>query len=361
MPDPVFLTHPTEGFKVYSPMKIYMQPSANELQQMISSGQYLLSEKIDGAWFQLMISPEGDPHLFSRTISKKDGFFVDKIDNVPHLMKWAKCLPNDTTIIGEIFVPGGKSNNVTSIMGCIPATAQQRQYNMTAYGGPIHYYIHDCIRFDGEDLMEQPLFIRLQYVNQVTKLFNYNQYIHFAEYFTNNDDLDYIHADFNECINEIFAAGKEGVVLKDINGMYEPGKRPQTNKKVKEHKDNIDLVIMECLDPERVYTGTALDTWQYWDGDTPVTKPYYFGWKNAVKVGAYDDNGNLIPIGRVASGFTDEDREAMGNDPVAFLGQVIECACMSVDKNELTLRHPVFVRFRPDKNITDCKISEIFN
>ena len=356
MPDPEFLIHP-DGFKVYSPMKIYAQPSANELQEMISSGQYLLSEKIDGAWFQLMVTKDGTPHLFSRTISKKDGFFVDRIDNVPHLKEWAKNLPKDTTIIGEIYVPNGKSNNVTSIMGCLPATAIQRQEQ----NGPIHYYIHDCIKYDGKELLNDPLTERLSYVNDIFADTPLKDWIDYAKYYATSPIQDWNVIDFYEYLARLFNAGKEGVVLKHVNGLYEPGKRPQTNKKVKEHKDNIDLVIIECLDPEKEYTGTHLSDWPYWREGIPVTKPYYYGWKNAVKVGAFDDKGNLVEVGRVASGFTDQDREAMGFDPSAFVGQVIECACMSVDKNELSLRHPVFVRFRPDKNPTECKINEIFN
>ncbi len=357
MPEPEFLIHPKWGFKVYSPMKINSQPDPQTLQSLIESHDYIISQKIDGAWFQLQKINDNNIHLFSRTISKKDNFFVDKIDNVPHIKEWAKCLPNETTLIGEIYIPGGKSNNVTSIMGCLAPTSIQRQFNSNAFGGPVHYYVHDCIQYDGQEILDKPLSERLDIMTDI----KYKDLIEEAHYLANWSNPIFDEIDYNEYINNIFAIGGEGVVLKRLDGIYEPGKRPMTNRKVKEHRDNIDLVVMDCLDPEKIYTGTNLENWPYWDGDVPVTKPYYNGWKNALRVGAFDDNGKLIEVGRVASGLTDELREAIGRNPSNYINMVVECACMSVDNNEHTLRHPVFVRFRPDKDIHECKISEIFS
>ena len=92
----------------------------------------------------------------------------------------------------------------------------------------------------------------------------------------------------------------------------------------------------------------------------PVTKPYYFGWKTAMKIGAFDDSGKLVEIGTVSSGLTDEDREKMATHPEEYLTTVFEFSCMSLDKKEHTLRHPRIVKKRDDKSAKDCKISEIF-
>ena len=91
----------------------------------------------------------------------------------------------------------------------------------------------------------------------------------------------------------------------------------------------------------------------------PVTKPAYYGWKNAMRLGAYKD-GNLVEVCRVASGLTDALREDMANNPEAYLGKVIEIECMSVNKKDGTVRHPVFLCVRFDKDAVDCKWEEIF-
>ena len=131
--------------------------------------------------------------------------------------------------------------------------------------------------------------------------------------------------------------------------------------KCKEHIDSIDLVIMDVLDPEKHYNGTELNSWPYWENKIPVTKPYYYGWKNALKLGAYDNEGKLVEVCRVASGLTDEIRADLGANPDNYLGNVCQLSCMALNKEDFRIRHPVFEQFRFDKNANDCKIEEIFS
>ena len=88
-----------------------------------------------------------------------------------------------------------------------------------------------------------------------------------------------------------------------------------------------------------------------------VTKPFYYGWKTAIKIGLYKD-GELVPIGTVSSGLTDFYREDFAKNPQKYIGQVIECECMELKDG--SLRHPIFKRFREDKSAEDCKYEEIF-
>ena len=69
--------------------------------------------------------------------------------------------------------------------------------------------------------------------------------------------------------------------------------------------------------------------------------------------------GELVEIGRVASGFTDAMREDMALNPDKYLNHVVECSAMSVTKDH-SLRHPVFEQMRYDKNIEDCLWEDIF-
>ena len=92
----------------------------------------------------------------------------------------------------------------------------------------------------------------------------------------------------------------------------------------------------------------------------PVTKHYYYNWKNGMRLGAYKD-GKLIEVGRVASGLTDEIREDMAIHPENYLNKVIQISCMSLNKKDHTVRHPVFECMRPDKDTNDCLLDEIFS
>lgn len=343
------------GSMQIEPMRYGNKPADSRVLASWESGDWVAQEKKDGAWYQLEKTDDGEIYLFGRTISKKTGEYTEKIANVPHIESWASYLPNGTTVIGEIFVPGGKSNDVTKIMGCTPENAYARQFKSGDYGGPICYYIFDCIRYRGESLLEVPFIERYQeYLEyQLGDLFNFEKYIELAPLYYDN---------FEEHLQNIFAKGGEGMVFKHKDCKYRPGKRTSAlveAYKYKEHMDSIDLVCMELLDPVKEYTGKSLATWPFWENDKPVTRPYFYGWKNAMRLGAYKD-GEFVEVCRVASGLTDEDREDMAINPDNWLGKVIEIECMSLTKDNC-VRHPVFKRVRDDKDPTECKWDEIFN
>lgn len=364
-----------------APMRYANKPPQTILEQVFDSKNWLAQEKKDGAWYQLEKTKEGNIYLFGRTISKKTGEYTEKIANVPHIKEWASKLPNETVLIGEIYVPGGKSNDVTKIMGCTSENAYNRQFNSNAYGGPIHYYIFDCIRYNGKDMCNEPYMYRYDYClnNALQNIVKNEPYIEIAKAWDEN---------FEGHLKTIFSAGGEGCVFKKKDSIYKPGKRALVREsfKYKEHLDSIDLICIELLDPVMEYTGKELETWPYWrkkyqaeneewfwvceggclykeyldnpDLYMPVTKPDYFGWKNALKLGAYK-NKELVEVGRVASGLTDADKEDMMLHPENWLNKVIEVECMSTTKDG-ALRHPVFRRVREDKGPDDCLWDEIF-
>lgn len=341
------------GIDVIPAMKIYKQPAPNVIEQRLNSGDYLIQEKIDGAWFQLM--KENDKvYLFGRSPSTVTKFYLDKADNVPHIVSWAqKYVPNNTTLIGEIAYPGGHSNDATKVMGCKSAEAVRRQAKGIIPW--IHYYIHDCIQYKGELLINEP------FEKRYNLLYNENLFleifIHFLKAYDKEKD-----GDLNEVLNKILKNGGEGIVAKLKTGKYFPDKRPMDNFKVKKVKDDIDLVITKLIDPERYYTGKESESWPYLDEEgNLVTKAWFNSWKNAVEISGYDDNGNLIPIGTVSSGISDMMKEDMSLHPENYLNKVASFQCMEVAiaGNQYGLRHCFFVNMRPDKSPLDCKLSEL--
>jgi len=327
-------------------MRYHNKPADSIVDAAFTSGDWVAQEKIDGAWYMLEKIDDKRIYLFGRTKSKKTGELTEKSANVPHIIEWAKQLPNETVLIGEIFVPGGKSNDVTKIMGCTAANAIKRQTQTDEFGGLIHYYVFDCIRYDGIDLTSIGFIDRWNYL----KNFEYSPQVHLSIIYD---------SDFESILNNIFIMGGEGMVFKRKDSIYEPDKRPMTCFKMKEHVDSVDLICMELLDPIKEYTGKELETWQYWIDGEPVTKHYYYGWKNAMRLGAYK-NGKIIEVGRVASGLSDDIRADMAENPEKYLNQVVQVSCMSLNKKDKTIRHPVFETMRYDKDIKDCQLEEVF-
>ena len=335
-----------------APMRYAVKPSQSQIEQAWSSDKWIAQEKKDGAFYQLEKTDAGNVYMFGRTVSKKTGEYTEKSDNFPHIKEWAENnLPNGTILVGEIYIPGGKSNDVTKISGCLPANAYKRQFESSEYQ-PVHYYIFDIIRFKGEDLCEKPTIDRLTQLKLCLDGLLDGKYVERAQTYCNN---------FEEHLKNIFAAGGEGMVFKHIDCPYRVGKRTTTSQmfKYKESLDSVDLVCIGLEDPTYYYEGKEAESWPYKNEEGElITKPAYYGWKTALRVGAYKD-GKIKEVGTVASGLTDADREDMGINPENWINKVVEIQCMSTTKDG-ALRHPVFRRVREDKGPDDCLWDEIF-
>lgn len=364
--------YPSAENLMVEPMKIWKLPAGKEdkLAEICSNGEYFLEEKIDGAFYQFVRTKERS-YLFGRTISKKNGLLTEKIQNVPHIEEALSVIPPDTVIIGEIYIPGGTSKDVVSIMGCLPPKAVERQKEE-----PVHYYLHDIIFYNGDNLMALGAEDRYDLLHKLWDECGLAQYsfLRLAEKVTEN---------LEQTISDILARGGEGAVLKKKDAPYTPDKRPAWSTIKIKQMDSIDLVCMGFCPPTKEYTGKEIETWPYWvkttddpefgeveelstsckygeEGWQPVTKYYAFNQYSAIKIGVYDGNGTLVELGTVSSGLTDEMKQNMSEDPELYLGRVVSLDCMSIDKGSKTLRHPVFKAWRDDKNPEDCKINEVF-
>ena len=341
------------GSYQYEAMKYGKAPNGVELLDRLKSGRYIAQPKMDGANYTLEKTFDGNVYLFGRSKSVKTGELTEKGANVPHIMSWAKDnLPAGTILCGEIYKPGGTSKDVTKAMGALPEKAiklQESEY------GKLHYYIFDMIMYKGYDM--RSLGFEVRYSDLCRRIdieTSHPDYIEIAKSKTGFDTYDTIMRWIDD--------GGEGAVVKFKQGTYQEGKRPTYNFKVKQHVDNVDFVVTEILPPEREYHGKEPETWPYKDTNgTPVTKAYYLGWGGGIRVGAYDDDGNLVNIGKVTSGIDDAMLESLAENAPAYIGFTCEINCMSLDKERHTFRHPYFVCMRYDKPATDCVISEIFD
>ena len=340
--------------KMYSAMKIN-KGTDELLKKVCESGTAFGQIKKDGYWYQFE-KHEHYSYLFSRSASTVTKLQSEKSANVPHIMKALSVLPKDTILIGEIYYPGGSSKTVTTIMGCLPKKAIERQNGKS---GLIHYYIHDIIMFNGLDFVKNKVsnYDRYRILQKIFEKYNLaNDYIELAEAWTDN---------LYSRVGMALAAGEEGMVIKVKDGIYEPDKRPLTMLKAKK-VDFIDAVIIGFEEPTKEYYGKEIQNWNYWiqnENGQPVavTKPYYMGWHNSrIKIGAYDNKGTLVEIGTIHSGISDEMKEDMTNNPNKYLNKVCSIQCMELDKKEHTIRHGFFKYMRDDKDIIDCQIEDIF-
>lgn len=343
------------SLNIYSPMLVGKAPKNYE--DMLKNTPIIGTIKKDGYWSQL-VKDENEVHLYSRTVSKKTGYYSDNIDKVPHIKDWAMNeLPNGTCIIGEVYYPNGTSKNVTSVLGALPEKAiecQKGEY------GKIHFYMHDILAYNGEDYVMNNMTYDYRYSNLCEHIDIATPLIPELEVARCYDNA---YLDLNKVTIDKLAAGEEGMVFRVENGLYAPGKRqPKVMFKIKQAQNDIDFVITEVLPPEYLYTGKESETWGYKDKEgNLITKAAYYGWAGALRLGAYDNAGNLVSVGRVSSGLTDNLKADLAANPDKYIGTVVEVNCMSLDKGNKTMRHCYLSRLRADKPAQDCKLEEIFS
>lgn len=362
------------GAECIEGMKIWKIPEGKEYKfsEVINSGDYFAELKKDGYWYQYEKTNEGQVYLFSRNKSVTTGILTEKSNNVPHIIEAFDNVPNGTIIIGEIYYPGKESKDVTKIMGCLPEKAIERQKK----NGKIHFYIYDIIKYQGEILIEKGSLERYKILKNLynkIELYKYD-FIELADIYTEN---------IQEEIVSALNRGEEGMVLKRKEAPYSPGKRPAWDTIKIKKVDYLDAICIGFCDATKEYTGKDIDAWGYnirvsdnnrlqgnytslckkygEDNVMAVTKGYYLNWKTAIKIGAYDEKGNIREIGTVASGLTDDLREDFSVNPNKYLNKVVVLQCMEKNSSDLTLRHAFFKGFRDDKPAEDCTIKNIFD
>lgn len=133
-----------------APMRYHNKLSESVVNAAMVDGQWIMQEKYDGSWYQLEKTVDGEVFLFGRTLSKKTGEYTEKIKNVPWLERWAKdpSVPAGTVLLGEIYLPGKHSNDVTKIMGCLPEKAVARQEKLLE---KVQYRVFDCIYYNDSE------------------------------------------------------------------------------------------------------------------------------------------------------------------------------------------------------------------
>ena len=321
-------------------------------QEMIANKDdaFIAMEKLDGEWARVIIM-EDEVLIQSRSVSKVTGTYGDKTAHVPHIVEdLLKSFPAGTVLLGELaFEDRSKtSRDVGSILRCLPPKAISRQEKEK-----LHLFVFDCLAWDGRDLSDKPFEDRFGEFSQ--QIFHIDcsgcsaSYIHIAKTDEN----------FMELAEKCWEQGGEGIVIMRKDSMYNPGGRKSWDSlKVKKQLGEIDMKVIGTIEPKRLYEGSELNSWKYFvDKDdnpaditkmvdygklTPVTKPYYYGWKNGVIV---EYEGRTI---KVASGLSDEDRAWLATSAAkdAIEDGGLYAAITGMELTEDSIRHPVFIGFK---------------
>lgn len=329
-----------EKFSNMVPMKYYDSNDLNhaKAQRMITNEnkEYIAMEKRDGEWARAIIL-EDSVLIQSRSVSKITGTYGDKTELVPHIVEELKSnYPAGTVLLGELAFEDitTTSRDVGSILRCKVDKALDRQKETK-----LHFFVFDCLAFGYEDFMDKPFSQRFQN-KHITPSSLLNMRFPMAEYI---HVVENTQSDFMAFAERLWGFGAEGIVIVRKDAKYKPGSRTAWDTlKLKKEIGEIDMKVIDVIEPNKLYEGTELENWQYILDGVAVTKPYFHGWKNGVIV---EYEGRVI---KVSSGLTDEEREWLASNEAqeAIQSRSLYAAITGMEFTEDSLRHPVFLTFK---------------
>ncbi|KYC53085.1 MAG: DNA ligase [Candidatus Methanofastidiosum methylothiophilum] len=252
------------------------RPIKPMLAQTIGSIEIALEEidepemeiKYDGA--RVQVHKSGDViKLFSRRLE-------NITEALPEVLSELKTTLIPETILCEGEVVAYKDGKIAPFQYVLRRLRRKYQINELSEKIPLRLFLFDCLLVDGKSLIESPLKERRSILLSSVKE---SEIVRIAENIVSNNPVD-IKNFYNKSVSE----GHEGIMVKDYNSQYQPGARGKKWLKIKRTMETLDLVIIGA-------------EW----GEGRRKK-----WLSSLLLGIRDDEGNFLPIGKVATGLSDE-------------------------------------------------------
>src|SRR3989338_763796 len=145
---------------------------------------------------------------------------------------------------------------------------------------PVEINVFDLLSYNGKNLLHEPFADRRSIINKIIKA-EPGKIIPAHQLVTSDPKQG------EKFYKEALRAGLEGVMVKSLTAVYQPGSRVGFGVKVKPTMENLDLVIVGAE------WGTGKRA----------------GWLTSFTLACQDDDGNFLTIGKVGTGFKEKEDE----------------------------------------------------
>lgn len=299
------------------------------LEKMFKEEPVIAQPKYDGE--RMLIHFDGpDVYCTSRRISKKTNKFTRLEDKLPKLTSGYQRSIHYAVLDCECYA--NNWSEAASVLHSLPDRAIALQKDID-----IRFAVFDCLMLNGEDIRGEQYVDRLLKARQLVEFLQIPgmhmvRFMNASNQISNITDCGLVksYSDAMTDMTNAINGGFEGVVVKSlIRSYYDKGASLKCKK-----FETVDVVVCDY----KPGTGKYADT------------------VGALIVGYYD-NGNIVPIARVNCG-TDADRNMWRDNWNELKGTVLEVKCQEITGR--SLRHPVYIRQRLDKNAAECTKETIF-
>ena len=320
-----------EGLKIqlHVPVRMMLAQVAESVEDAIREMKNVAVEwKFDGSRVQVHWG-NGKVTIYSRRLENVTKALPEIVEAVKKSVKEGVILDGEV-----IAVKDGKPMPFQQVLRRF-----RRKHEITKMMGEISLivYFFDILYNDGE-VIDLPLEERRKILESVVKE---NEIVKIANQIVTNKKEE-----IERVFKEALEAGHEGAMLKNPKSPYIPGKRGKHWLKLKEVMETLDLVVIggEWGEGRRSHLISSFEL----ACRDPVT-------------------GKLLPIGKVGTGFTDEDLEELtrlfkplkmyeDGKTIKFQPKIVfEVAYQEIQKSPkyesgYALRFPRFIRIREDKS-----------
>jgi DNA ligase-1 len=316
---------------LFHPVRM-MLAQAGTIPDMIKEhGEVAAEFKYDGSRFQF--HKKGNwCRMYSRRLEDVTGALPDVIQQL------LGATDHDLIIDGEVIaIKEGRPMPFQSVLRRF-----RRRHDVAGASEEIKLVPHvfDILYLDGETLIDLPLSERRKKLEKVVNFFLAPQVI-------SND-----HNVIGQTYQAALDAGHEGLMLKVLSSPYSPGQRGKNWIKIKPEVDTLDLAVIGA---------------EWGEGK----RAHVFG----SFLVACQGQGKLIPLSRVATGFSDEQlaevydlvkdtvttksgKEVAFEPTLVFEVGYAELQVSPTYDGGFALRFPRFVRIRDDKDIQEIETLE---
>jgi DNA ligase-1 len=222
-----------ELFRPYQFMNAHKIDDPLEIFRMLKGKQIIFEVKYDGVRLQIHIKA-GKPReirLFSRRLNDDTSSMPDVVEALGGAWRGG-----DAIIEGEAVAYNASLKKKLPFQAVLMRRGRESDIEAKAREIPLVLYLFDLLYDDGEDLMNVPQQERRE---RLKKLFNPSERVRM----TDAIESDAIQ-DEKKFFRRAIQQGHEGLVAKDPDAFYEPGKRTELWMKLKPAFETLDVVIV---------------------------------------------------------------------------------------------------------------------
>ncbi len=325
--------------EVFRPIKPMLAQQAEDLQTAFTElaapdGTVLLEVKYDG--MRAKLHGEGDDYrIYSRRLE-------DVTAQFPDIERAMADISLDRFVI-EAEVVGFDPENERPVPFQELSRRITRKYEIDRLKEevPVRVFVFDLLYDDNDLLLAEPLRERLRGLNEPIR--ETQDRLMRADHLVTDDP-----AEATQFRASALASGHEGIMVKNLDAAYQPGSRVGYQQKVKSTHDPLDLVVTRAK-------------WSEGRKSDFLGRPY---------LACRDAEGALREVGRMHTGFTDEELETFhglvepliqsleGREAALRPEVVLEVECAEIQRSTTydagyALRFPRLKRIRPDLAVED--------